>query len=342
METIIDPYLLGLINEIHSFFFRYASNLITLGKVIGGLLCLFVVAGEAYQIISLKKDFDILPILRPIAIALVLSFWLPFTMMFDYPFKKLEQWSMMIYEQQLVKVNNLQSKRWDKIGERWEAMSEARAKAALAEKENSDGFLDNAAATAKEMYRFAKDTYATITAVKDTLFMHTLEEIFGFIGNLIWKLAVYATFFIKEVGLGILIVSGPITFGLSVLPMWKDAWSNWLSRYLGLSMYGFVAYLIMSSALIIMQYGIILDTKQLSEPSLLNLGGLGFNFWTGGYLHTIVAYLIGAITIRMTPEIVSWIIPTNSSMGASHFIGGVVGGVKTVATGGGKVVAGSI
>jgi hypothetical protein len=38
------------------------------------------------------------------------------------------------------------------------------------------------------------------------------------IGELIWQICVYLLFFIKETFAGILIVTGPITFGLSVLP----------------------------------------------------------------------------------------------------------------------------
>lgn len=49
--------------------------------------------------------------------------------------------------------------------------------------------------------------------------------------------------FIKETFAGILIVTGPITFGLSVLPAWKDAWIQWVARYVSVLLYGFIGFL---------------------------------------------------------------------------------------------------
>lgn len=320
MNEFIDESLLTLVTSLQGFYQHYYGSFVGVGKAIGALLCLTVVATEAYQMMLQKKGIDILALLRPVLICFVLAFWGSFTAALRQPFDSIESWARDgVYRTEVEKVKQLHIKRWETKMNQYKILQEARAKADVAKNnmEKDSNFFTEAWDSVKNAFHKAVDLLRSYREIEGTFYSWLIENVIDFLATIIWHICVLLTFFGREIALGILTITGPITWGLSVTHIWKDAWASWTTRYLSFCLYGLVAYLIMAAALQLFKYGIEVDIKRLSDPNILS-SMVRFNG-----LYSIVAAVVGGYGLKMTPEIVSYIFPTNSSQAITHFVSGV-------------------
>ena len=342
MEEFLDDNLLSIVTSLQLFFSKYYTNFISIGQAIGGTMCLVIVAQEAYQMMQLKKGIDVLALLRPILLSLVLANWTSFTMALRQPFvgegNSVEGWAKNgIYKREKLAVDQLHEQRWKIQLSQYTVLQDARAKADAADEamQEDKSLIGEIYGTVEDFFEKVVDLTKTRLNMKNTFFAWIFEKLIDFIAMLIWNCCVLLTFFAREIGLGIMTITGPITFGMSVLPVWKDAWASWVSRYISLCLYGFVAYVVMAAALQLFKYGIEVDIKRMSTPGIVFTDFMNFNG-----LYVLMGAVVGGFGLRMVPEIVTWIVPANSGMAISHFVGGVMGaGQKAVATAGKAVAA---
>ena len=338
----IDENIFSIITSLQQFFTKYYGHFVSIGQAIGGVLCLVVVAKEAFQMMQLQKGIDVLALFRPILIALVLANWSSFTLALRQPFMgsgvSVESWARnTVYKKELAMVDLLHEKRWELQLRQYEVLQNARAKAEVAEEavKEDKNVLSQMYDNVKDLFAKASDVFKSLWNIKNTWFVFLFEKLIGFLTQLIWAYSVFFTFFVREIGIGILTITGPISFGMSVLPIWKDTWASWVTRYVSYCLYGFVAYFIMAAALQLFKYGIEVDIQRLSTPEILLTDWANFNG-----MYSLVGALVGGLGLRMVPEIVTWIVPSNSGMAISHFINGASdAGKKTVATVGKAVAA---
>lgn len=322
MPDFIDESLFGIITNLDLFFTQRYDDLIGVGMAIGAVMCLIVVAMEAYQMMQLKKGIDVLALIRPILIAIIITNWASFATGLRVPFETLEGYTERIYRTELQRVKSKEKVRWEKQLNQYKFLQDARAKAEVAADniKKDQSWMDKAVDKVSDWFNKVTDLYHTVQDFRITLSNILFEIIAIHLANFIWQVAVFITFFAKEVALGILTITGPITFGLSVAPIWKDSWATWMSRYLSFCLYGFVAYLIMAAALQVFDYGIQVDIERLTKTGLSVSTISGFTF---NWFYPLCGAIVGAFGLRMTPEIVSWIFPTGTSQAAQHFINGI-------------------
>ena len=146
----------------------------------------------------------------------------------------------------------------------------------------------------------------------------------------------------------------PIMFALSLAPPWNSAWSQWMSKYLSLTLWGFVTYMCLYYIDFILLYNLQQDiiaynhlltgsVNSWSQIGALGLQGIGSNCMYA------MGMLVGAYIIRFVPEVASWLIPGGVSSGAGSTSGAAVmagaamaGSAAGVAVSGGRSFVGSI
>lgn len=338
MQEFFDDNFLTLVTSLNGFFKSYYGHFVGMGKAIGAVLCLVIVAKEAFQMMLLKRSVDVLVFIRPILISTVLAFWGPVTSSLRMPFDGIEKWAKTsVYQKEVAKVEQLHVQRWKVKFNQYNILQKARAEAELAndQMKQKKSFWDQVVGTVKSMWGKAVDAYRTVYDLKHTINNSVYEWIIETISKIVWYSCVLLTFFAKEIALGILTITGPISIGMSVLPIWKDNWASWLSRYLSFCLYGFVAYMIMAAAMQLFKYGIQVDIKQLSTPGFPSI----FNY---NYLYSLVAAVVGGYGLKMTPEIVSWIFPTGTSQAVNAFVNGIQRSTTKAISTGAKATAGAI
>ena len=168
MQDFLDENLLEICRSLPLFFARYYGLFVSMGKAIGGVLCLIVVASEAYQMMLLKKGIDVLALLRPVLISLVLMNWGSFTYALRQPFgDALENYAKNgIYQKEMNRVTQLYLKRLDIQRRQFEILQAARAKAKAAEESVGKGQEKD---IFSEITSSAKDLFEKIVDIKRML-----------------------------------------------------------------------------------------------------------------------------------------------------------------------------
>lgn len=330
---IVDDNLLGLINHLVQFFRNYYSNFITAGQALGAVMAIFVVAGEAYKVMVKQKAFDVLAILRPVAIALVLSQWLFFADAIGAIPRLMEDYSHSVFQKEQLSVTNLREVRTRAAEDVKKRVQEAKASAQVAEKQLTDASIwEKFANWGPDMMDMIKDQIYSFGTVFQAEANQWLEEWIMKIGEFFWQIQVYLLFFIKETFAGILVLTGPITFGLSVLPVWKDAWSQWITRYISILLYGFIGYFVLTAAIQMVKYGVQMDIQILNTA---NSTSEAFAAYTKSSvvtaLYHFVTLIVGGLSIKMVPEVATWIIPSSAGHAAKEFVSGAYHGIQSAA-----------
>ena len=136
----------------------------------------------------------------------------------------------------------------------------------------------------------------------------------------------------------ILATFAPIMFALSIVPPWSSAWSQWISKYLSLSLWGFVTYMCLYYIDFILMYNLGEDLTAYGKllqgqvNSWGQIGALGIQ-GIGSNCMYAMGMLVGAYIIRFVPEVASWLIPGGVSSSAGSAAGGVVAGAVGGAVG---------
>lgn len=179
------------------------------------------------------------------------------------------------------------------------------------------------------------NNYAQRAAVAaETKASEWINDIIRFIGELIFQMSYYGILVAQRIFITIMAVFAPIMFALSIVPPWRNAWSQWMSKFLSLTLWGFVTYMCLYYIDFILLYNLQEDIQAYSHllkgsvSSWNQIGALGLQ-GIGSNCMYAMGMLIGAYIIRYVPEVASWLIPGGISSSAGSAAGGVVSGAVT-------------
>ena len=146
----------------------------------------------------------------------------------------------------------------------------------------------------------------------------------------------YGILVAQRIFIAIMIVFCPIMFALSLAPPWNSAWSQWMSKFLSLTLWGFVTYMCLYYIDFILMYNLQEDLVAYNHllhgtvNSWEQIGALGLQ-GIGSNCMYAMGMLVGAYIIRFVPEVASWLIPGGISSGAASPAGSVAMGAVTMA-----------
>ena len=181
------------------------------------------------------------------------------------------------------------------------------------------------------------------TVAAETKVSEWINDVIRFIGELIFQMSYYGMLVAQRIFMMILATFAPIMFAMSIVPPWSNAWSQWISKYLSLSLWGFVTYISLYYIDFILEYNLLADIKAYDTllrgtvNSWDQIGALGLQ-GIGSNCMYAMGMLVGAYVIRFVPEVASWLIPGSVSSGAGTAAGGMA---KSIVIGGGGYVAGA-
>lgn len=170
----------------------------------------------------------------------------------------------------------------------------------------------------------------------ETKLCEWLSMIIRFIGEVIFQVAYYGMLVAENIFLQILKFVCPIMFAISLAPPYRSAWSQWLSKYISISLWGFVVYMILYYVNFIMLYNLDMDLHAYQEllgdlsDSNLNweqVGAIGMQ-GLGTTCMYVVGLLVGVFCIKFVPEVASWLMPGGVSSGAGAAAGATTGAIS--------------
>lgn len=328
MNELIDKGLLTLIEGLRGKISELFGMFIYDAQALAAIFMLLYFGIESYKMMSGDKKLEIMALLRPFALGFVLIFWFEFVAVISYPTNYLTAKSKNIFQKQLEHVENLSRERYAKIDSVAKMLDERALEVMRAEKETEKGFWD----------KFSID----LGAIKDkiaSLFLYVVGwikqlffRIIEFIVVTIWQVCIYIVFFLQLIFSAILVIFGPLSFAISILPAFRDTYVQWISRYISVSLYSCIAYICLSLALKIMIYGQeqelqILNQVLKDESAFILYTALS----SGGINLFVITCLLGAITMITVPSVSTWVIATSGvGQAISGFSRGTKESMKTI------------
>ena len=313
-------------------------GLLDLAKNLAVCLALGVGSYEAYMMMLGRRGMDVMKILRIIIISLCIANSGAIASALRAPGKAMEAQAKAqmddfnaMLENKEKEVKKSQDDFMDEMFARLDSINDARVAAAIAE--NSDSFTPDAVIELS-MLPEKFEGWAKKGAIwLEMMIANLINTVVRWISELIFQLMYYGIIITQLVCLNLMGQFLPLAFALSLAPAYKSAWSQFISKYLAVTLWAPICYCMVCYIDIILSYQLACDQKaiaKITELSWAAIGGLGLDM-----LGTTVTYaaglLIGAKMISMSTEIAGWLIPGGMSSG----MGGAVSvGVRGAVTGG--------
>lgn len=368
MNTILDliPGVMGLptINENLSNILKamaeHPENNLGLGiitnwaKMIGLCIALGVGANECFQMMLGRRALDVMKLLHIVILSMCITFSGSIVSLAKIPGDALED----IAESQVNNINDevaakeqeiamLQETYIAKIRENMNKIEEnQRAENAA----NSSGIVDDILNKIDDWQLQIQNKIKEFAIMAETKICEWISLIIRYLGEILFQVCYYGILISKSIFLHILAAFAPMMFAISLAPHYKSAWSQWLSKFISVSLWGFVTYACLYYVQFIMLYTLECDVASYQEflgaaaadtDADINVGAIGMQA-LGSTCMYVVALLIGVRVISFVPEVASWLIPggVSSSAGSSSSSTGM--GAAVTAAGAAGAAAGFV
>ena len=334
------------------------GNTIGLARILGLCLALCVGSYECWMMMLGRRGMDVMKLLRIVGISICISCssWICFAL--KSPGKSLEDTTKELAKSKNKEVAAFELKVAQKQSQYLTRLRAVQDSIATAQQVAAIG--KDAKWWDKLVYNIENlgttiNNYAQRAAVAaETKVCEWINDVIRFIGEIIFQMSYYGILVAQRIFLAIMTIFCPIMFALSLAPPWNSAWSQWMSKYLSLTLWGFVTYMCLYYIDFILLYNLQQDiiaynhlltgsVNSWSQIGALGLQGIGSNCMYA------MGMLVGAYIIRFVPEVASWLIPGGVSSGAGSISGAAVmagaamaGSAAGVAVSGGRSFVGSI
>lgn len=338
------------------------GDTISFARMLGLILALCVGSYECWMMMLGRRGMDVMKLLRIIGISMCISSSSWICSALQVPGKSLEATTkaMAMAKNKEVaalelKVAQKQGEYLDRLRAVQDSISTARQIAEIGEDANWwDKLVYNVENLGETINNYAQR--AAVAA--ETKVSEWINDVIRFVGELIFQMSYYGILVAQRIFIAIMVVFCPIMFALSLAPPWNTAWSQWMSKFLSLTLWGFVTYICLYYIDFILMYNLQEDLVAYNHllhdtvNSWEQIGALGLQ-GIGSNCMYAMGMLVGAYIIRFVPEVASWLIPGGVSSGAgatsgaaavstAAMAGSAAGTVVGMVAGGGSSVAGTL
>lgn len=316
------------------------GDTISFARMLGLVLALCIGSYECWMMMLGRRGMDVMKLLRIIGISMCISSSSWICSALQVPGKSLEATTKAMAMTKNKEVAALELKVAQKQGEYLErlravqdSISTARQVAEIGEDANWwDKLVYNVENLGETINNYAQR--AAVAA--ETKVSEWINDVIRFVGELIFQMSYYGILVAQRIFIAIMVVFCPIMFALSLAPPWNSAWSQWMSKFLSLTLWGFVTYMCLYYIDFILMYNLQEDLVAYNHllhgtvNSWEQIGALGLQ-GIGSNCMYAMGMLVGAYIIRFVPEVASWLIPGGVSSGAASPAGSVAMGAATMA-----------
>lgn len=346
----VDDSLQRLLNAMHSFPAELGSTE-GIARLVGCGIALGVGSYEAWMMMLGRRGIDVMKILRIIILSICITSSSSICSAIKAPGESLEESAhnslnatQILVKQKEEQVAQLQKRYLDRLTFVQDSIYKAKEVEAIGK--NAGTFrqilynVQNLGATIDNLTKKA-------AVVAESKITEWINDVIRFIGQLIFQMAYYGMFVAQRCFMAMMQAFAPLMFALSLAPPWKSAWSQWMSKFISISLWGWGIYTVMLYVDYILMYNLDADIEAYTrliggtDNSWGQIGALGLQ-GIGSNCMYAMGMLAGAFVLRMVPEVCSWLIPGGVSSGIGQAAGGVVASGAMMAGGASKSVAKSV
>lgn len=333
-----------------------AAGSALVGKAIGGLGALMYLGYMGWQMAAGDREWEITPMLKPILIGFTLVYWSGFVSMIQAPFEAIAEPGISIFSEIESEVNDLRVERFKKQQQLLDAVIKLKA-----EEDAKQEVIENTTEDADDSwYDISEGLDKLIQPIKEWSIRMEFQmqklvaELIEFVCLSILRVCVYLIFFIQKIWCYILIILGPIAVGMALIPGFENSLYSWVSKFINVNLYTFVAYTIINIGQQLIASGYEMEIERydtlLSNGTITNLDALMVYVSNSGMIYnqlfTCVAYVVTGIGVLMTPTIADSIVSaggagamTKMKSAAGKMASSAKTAILTAKTGGASVAA---
>jgi hypothetical protein len=341
-EQGVMAFLKGLKDSVWTHFDLFITD----AKALAAIFMIIFFAIKSYEMMVGDRRLEIMPLLRPFGLAMIILWWGTFVKMVAFPTDLVANQTEQMFDSEQSSVDNLRLNRASLMLAVANSLYTFQAQTEVAEKESDTWYgqaWDAVTSTVKEgistVVSPLLELKNRLTVGMQLLFTQLLE----LIGIWILRIAVYVIFMIQIIYSTILVILGPFSVSVSILPAFRDSFSTWIARFISVNLYSGIAYLVMYLCALMQEYALTSEISKYQE--LVGQDGLSANLekmaWFAGngilsFGTVIIVFLIGAICMFTVPSISTWIVSTSGISSAASTFGrsaGTVAGIARRASG---------
>ena len=276
---------------------NHARILVDMARAIGGIAAFFYISKRIYEQLIADNPVSILPLLRPFALVLVITFWGPFGNLLLVPTKGLTKLSEAVYADKKYIVKQ-------RLDEKHDAILAADLPVFFENEEKEAALWDKG-------INLLLTSYNIITgrAIQNQINFYIMDAIRQVLESL-FEVLVYLIAFLRTLFCVLLVIFGPLVFAISIFDGFQDNYLQWIARFVNVNLYLPIALLILSLVQEILIYVLELEIALINSMPVY----LPQQF----YVSNLVVPICGIIGMAMVPKIASWIVQasgTNSGGG---------------------------
>lgn len=313
----------------------FMGQMISIAKAVGCCLAMCVGAYESWMMMLGRRAMDVMKLFRVLGISICIMFSGQICSALAAPGFALEDGAkgMAVAANSRVAakekaVAQLQDKYLQRVKVLQDSIENAKKAAELGE---DASWYEEITYTVKNLGSSINNWAQRSAVLVETKASEWVNNIIRFLGELIFQMSYWGMFCANRAILAILGMFCPLAFALSLAPPWKSAWSQWISKYLSISLWGMIIYIFIYYVDFILLYDLELDMKayqkllgsayatQITEATNWStIGALGIQ-GIGSACMYAMGMLVGAFMMKFVPEVASWLIPggASSSMGSA-------------------------
>ena len=341
----IDEHLHDIINAIRDYDVGSLRNFQRFASVLGGAFALIMASYESYMMILGRRGIDVMRLLRIVGFAFCISatqFIVTLVAMPGNALANTAHAQLVVknaaVEDLLEENSMLQAQYADSLRAKLDTLTKRQIEQLVSDQHHGDddGVIDEMVVAIKQTFIAAQGEIKKMLITTETWLAEMINEAIRFIGEVIFEVTYFGLILASEFMKKILIAFCPIAFALSIIPPWASAWSQWISKFVSITLWPFLCYSCVLFVDFILLYELGTDNRAYTllvgnDPAFAGTWGdiaqLGMQN-IGATCRYIIALLIGVVCLKFVPEIASWLIPG----GASSSIGSAMGGMATSMT----------
>ena len=275
----------------------HARVLVDMARAIGGIAAFFYISKRIYEQLIADNPVSLLPLLRPFALVLVITFWGPFINLLLVPTKGLTKLSEAVYadKKHIVK---------QRLDDKQQAILSTDLPLFYENEEKEAALWDKG-------INLLLTTYNIISgrAIHNQINFYMMDALRQLLESL-FEVLVYLIAFLRTVFCVLLVIFGPLVFALSIFDGFQDNYLQWIARFVNVNLYLPIALLILSLVQEILIYVLEMEITQINamliyQPKMF-------------FVSNLIVPVCGIIGMAMVPKIASWIVQasgTNSGGG---------------------------
>jgi hypothetical protein len=326
-ENGMMTFLGGLKDSIWSHFGLFIGD----AQALAAILMIIFFAIKSYEMISGDKPLEVMPLMRPFGLVMIILWWGAFVKMVAFPTDLVAAQTEQMFESEQSNVDDLRYQRAGLMLAVANSLITYQAQTEVAAKESDTWYgqaWDSVTSTLKqgisEVISPVLELKNRLTIGMQLLFTQLLE----LLGIWVLRIAVYIVFMIQIIYSSVLVILGPFSIAVSILPAFRQSFADWVARFISVNLYSGIAYLVMYLCALMQEYAL---QSEISRYQVLvgqngtsaDLAKLAW-FASNGILSfgtVIVVFFIGAICMFTVPSISTWIVNTSGISSAASTFG---------------------